>query len=353
MGRKKLLSITILIVTALLVANAGLSVSQVVDMRTFSKDTGSQENGRNDVKYVVDPETNARYKLYPFVYETLPEDITSPFEDANGKQYIVACTKKGKFAIIDVTIGVKETQHGKFSIGDQLKVDDVDFPTLAATGLHSEEELNATSSITGKPVSQITTDGQPKHFSEAGFMAADENIINVLRGDNRIVGKMKSTHPEMAKPLFHMWNLILVEVNLERFGRFWNSFDRILYNGVEIEIKAWGTKGYQQSIFNDEIIGGYWMNLYRELSREEMTFLKEKYSWLGEKEFLRMVKALTFIHTGEMEPYYIQRYGFYEGHTEWRADPIAIAWLFGFKSLQELESIFDGKLYEVLTGHHN
>ncbi|MCG8375061.1 MAG: hypothetical protein MI702_01090, partial [Chlorobiales bacterium] len=241
----------------------------------------------------------------------------------------------------------------KFFIGDQLKVDEVDFPTLAATGLHSEEELNATSSITGKPVSQITTDGRPKHFSEAGFMAADEDVINVLRGDNRLVRKMNLTHPRMAEPLFHMWNLILVEVNLERFGRFWNGFDNILYNGVEIEIKAGGTKGYQQSIFNDEIIGGYWMNLYRELSREEMTFLKEKYSRLGEKEFLRMVKALTFIHTGEMEPYYIQRYGFYEGHTEWRAEPIAIAWLFGFKILEELESIFDGKLYEVLTGHHN
>jgi len=60
---------------------------------------------------------------------------------------------------------------------------------------------------------------------------------------------------------------------------------------------------------------------------------------------------LTFIHTGEMVPYYIMRYGFYEGHTDYRADPIAIAWLFGLKSLEELDEAFEGKLYEALTAH--
>ena len=37
-------------------------------------------------------------------------------------------------------------------------------------------------------------------------------------------------------------------------------------------------------------------------------------------------------------PFYIMRYGFYEGHTSYRADPIAIACIFGLRSLQQIES---------------
>jgi hypothetical protein len=43
------------------------------------------------------------------------------------------------------------------------------------------------------------------------------------------------------------------------------------------------------------------------------------------------------------------RYGFYEGHTFWRVDPVAMAFIFGFKSLEELDGIFEGKLDKVLV----
>jgi len=46
-----------------------------------------------------------------------------------------------------------------------------------------------------------------------------------------------------------------------------------------------------------------------------------------------------------MLPYYIMRYGFYEGHTDYRADPIAIAFIFGMRSLEEIEAAFEGRLY--------
>ena len=49
----------------------------------------------------------------------------------------------------------------------------------------------------------------------------------------------------------------------------------------------------------------------------------------------------------------IMRYGFYEGHTSYRADPIAIAFIFGLKSLEEIEAVYDGKLYIVFTEHHH
>jgi hypothetical protein len=50
-----------------------------------------------------------------------------------------------------------------------------------------------------------------------------------------------------------------------------------------------------------------------------------------------------------MVPYYIMRYGFYEGHTDYRADPIAIAWIFGLRNIEQIEAAFDGGLYETLT----
>jgi hypothetical protein len=62
----------------------------------------------------------------------------------------------------------------------------------------------------------------------------------------------------------------------------------------------------------------------------------------------RLIKKLSDIHTAEMAPYYIMRYGFYEGHTDYRADPIAIAFIFGLRSLDEIESVFKGKLYKIL-----
>jgi hypothetical protein len=47
------------------------------------------------------------------------------------------------------------------------------------------------------------------------------------------------------------------------------------------------------------------------------------------------------------------RYGFYEGHTSYRADPVAIAFVFRLKSLEEIDAVYDGKLYIVLTEHHH
>jgi hypothetical protein len=46
---------------------------------------------------------------------------------------------------------------------------------------------------------------------------------------------------------------------------------------------------------------------------------------------------LTRVEMGEIQPFYVMRYGFYEGHTRWRVDPAAIAFIFGLRSLQEIE----------------
>ena len=53
-----------------------------------------------------------------------------------------------------------------------------------------------------------------------------------------------------------------------------------------------------------------------------------------------------------MAAYYIQIYGFYEGHVEYRADPIVLAYMFGLKTLKELHKDFNGNLYEAIINHH-
>jgi len=48
------------------------------------------------------------------------------------------------------------------------------------------------------------------------------------------------------------------------------------------------------------------------------------------------------------------RYGFYEGHTEaYRCDPIAIAFIFGLQSIEEIDIAFDGNLLNKLLKHYH
>ena len=86
----------------------------------------------------------------------------------------------------------------------------------------------------------------------------------------------------------------------------------------------------------------------RDLHQEEKDFLLGEYPDLTEEEMDRLKKKLSYIHTAEMAPFYIKRYGFYEGHTDYRADPIAIAFIFGLRNLDEIESAFKGELDKTL-----
>ncbi len=82
-----------------------------------------------------------------------------------------------------------------------------------------------------------------------------------------------------------------------------------------------------------------------------MSYLQKHYPNLDADKMSEFVKKLPYIHTGEMVPYYIMHYGFYEGHTSYRADPIAIAFIFGLRSIEQMEEAFKGTFYETLTGH--
>jgi len=290
------------------------------------------------------------YDLYPRTFSKLPK-IPSPITANNGMEIVICFTHDNRYCLIPVTHENGEPSdyknHQWYEKGRQLDVDSSDFPTLARTGLHSEKELNQTKTIKGKPVSEITQIGRPEAYSSAGFMSNDEDIISVLKGDNKLVTMLGSTHRQIVKPLFHVFNVILtVKKDCER-----RNIKGIIYNNKKIYLKFWGSKGWQKSIFNDEILGYWEIEIWRDFDQEEKSFLSGKYSNLAKEKMAELKKKLSYIHTGEMVPYYIMRYGFYEGHTSYRADPIAIAFIFGLRSIQEIERSFEGKLYENLTNH--
>ncbi len=305
----------------------------------------SQESERRHFNY-----NNILYPLYPEILKELP-GIPSPLVLEYGTEIITVITADNNYQLIPVTVenkGVLNYQERKwYAKGLQLVTDTSDFPALAETGLHSEAELENTESITGKSVDDISAIARPGNFSGAGFISGEEDIISVLKGDNRLVSALDLCHTDLARPLFHVFNVIItIKKDSERGG-----ITGLLYNGNKVNVRFWGHKGWQESIFNDEILGYWEIEISRKPEKNEMDFLYEKYQNLADAQIRVIINKLSYIHTGEMVPFYIMRYGFYEGHTDYRADPVALSFIFGLKTIEEIENTFKGKLYSVLTKH--
>ncbi len=300
------------------------------------------------------PQTKEYLKFFPHTYDQCPE-LPSPYTTKDGTEIVVAHTKDNKFTLIPVTVKKGESLGYRERDWDKIRILEVDaeaFPTLARTGLHSEIELDHTKRITGRSIAEITDSGRPGGSSGAGFMSQEEDIISVLKGDNWLVKKLGLIHPQMAKPLFHVWNIARWVGHMSQStGRSIGHIDYFLYNGKKIRLITAGGRGWQYSIFNDEIQGMYHLEFSIELDEDEKAFLKEKYSNLSDEQMTDFQKMLCHIHTGEMVPFYIMRYGFYEGHTDYRADPLAISLIFGLRSLEEIEKAFEGNVYKALTEH--
>jgi hypothetical protein len=293
----------------------------------------------------------ATYPLYPVALEDNP-GMPSPYRAPDGSEYVVGITSSGQYTIFHVTVENREDlEEVWYTQGRQLVVDTADFPTLAATGLHSEEELTRTMAITVRSVEEISSIGRPEQYSGEGFLALDESILSVLIGDNRLVQRLGLTHPDLARPLFHMCNIIQAvmsdSVHVKRGDQ-----QAILYNDRKINLKFSGAKGWQESIFDDEILGYWEIEIGRELNDNELALLSNQHTDLPEEAYSQMIRRLSNIHTGEMVAYYVMRYGFYEGHTGYRADPLAIASIFGLRTIKDINEIFGVGLHAALSNHH-
>jgi hypothetical protein len=293
--------------------------------------------------------------VYPQTVGQIP-DNPSPCRADNGTEWVTARTRDGRYALVEVTVPDWNREEVKYFGNNILLVDRADFPALANTGLHDDEELARIQAINGRPLAEITELARPGRLSHSGFIAEDEDIISVLKGDDRLVRKLRLTHPQLARPLLHMWNLILQEQKHQRGewgkGHAWRHFDHFLYNGKKISYEAHFTKGGQKSPFADGIEGAAHVFLKREMDADEERFLEEHYRRLAPERFVALKGLLCGLTSGELQPFYIVRYGFYEGHTDWRTDPLAIASIFGMRSLEEIEAAFPGKLADTLFSHH-
>ena len=273
-----------------------------------------------------------------------------------GTETLTAILKNGKYAFIPVTVENGKPLHYSYRVpivygkDQQLHVNRGDFPTLAITGLHSEAELDGKSVITGVHVDVITYIGWPGRFSGADFIADDENIISVLKEDNDLVKKLGLSHPQMAKPLYHVWNMILQEIECGKLGRF-SSIQCFFYNGNKVRFQAECMKGWQISIFQDEIQGRFDIDVQRTPTAAERSFPRREYPYLSGTQMAELEERIPHLHFSEMAPCYVMRYGFYEGHTSNRVDPIAIACIFILKSVEEIGNAFQGSLYKSLINH--
>ena len=300
------------------------------------------------------PEINTKdLKFAPaFLFEK--PDFPSPAITVNGKEVLLLKTKDNQYTWMDVTVENGEPfnyKKGLYGKGNQLLADKEDFPYLAKTGVHSDEELFNTKIITGLSVAKITIDARPWGSSGVGFIEKDETIMSVIWADNQTVKKLGLTHPDIARPLFHFWNLMhdFEQFNLDPKTNTRLELASILYNGHEIEFDVQGSRGWQESIFNDEILGTGHMECWRQLTSEEQVFLEENNKHLSTEQMEDLKKMLSYLHTGEMVLFYINRYGFYEGHNEYRVDPVTVTFLFGLRSIEELHGATNGDLYGYFT----
>jgi len=287
------------------------------------------------------------YALCPHRFESRPP-VPSPYATDDGREIVVTSTKDDKYMLVPVTLTNSEPN------GRQLHVSVDDFPTLARTGLHCEQELDRTRIITGRSIAEITELARPDRLSTSGFLAEDEDIISVLKGDNRFARSLGLSHAQLAKPLFHVLNLTARNQEQENHLSYQGhraEYPPFLYNGKKISVKVEYTRGGQESIFADGLDGALAIWIDRELEQRERDYLDKEYSHLNQRQREDLAKRLSCLFVGEMVMYYARWYGFYEGHTGWRADPIAIAFIVGMKDLEEIDAAFDGKLYDALTEH--
>jgi hypothetical protein len=192
---------------------------------------------------------------------------------------------------------------------------------------------------------------RPGRLSTAGFLGANDGLVSVLRADNRTVTVLGLTHPDLARPLFHLLNMMQADIDLGRWDMAvhrWHNVASVISHGRTVRVIAGDTKGGQPSIFADGLDGSSWLELTGEMTVAERAFLKARYSRLTPREMHALVQSLTCVKSGDMEPFYITRYGFYEGATPWRTDPVALAFVFGLRTLEQIEAAFPGRLYDLM-----
>ncbi|MHC4206752.1 MAG: HEAT repeat domain-containing protein, partial [Planctomycetota bacterium] len=246
------------------------------------------------------------YALCPHRFDNRPS-VPSPYATDDGREIVITSTKDNKYMLVPVTL------ENTGSKGRQLHVNADDFPILARTGFHYEQELDRTRTITGRSIAEITELARPDRLSTSGFVAEDEDIISVLKGDNRFARNLGLSHAQLAKPLFHVLNLTARNQEQENHLSYQGhraEYPPFFYNGKKISVKVEYTRGGQESIFTDGLDGALAIQINRELEQRERDYLDREYSHLNQQQREDLVKKLSSLFIGEMAMYYVKWYGF-------------------------------------------
>jgi hypothetical protein len=239
--------------------------------------------------------------LYPRLLERHPA-VPSPFTADDGQVCVVARTRDGNHTVVAVTVenGVPAAyDRDLWGKGRQLDVDATDFPTLARTGLHDEQELDR-ATITGIPVGDLTIAARPGQLSRQGFIGANEQLLEVVQRDNRLVANLDLTHHQLARPLFHLFNLSQRGTEVYARGDAPHAYlTEMFYAGRMLSVAGEGGKGWQEPLFGDEVLGYYALDVAREPDTNELAYLERTYGRLAASELARLIEALFSIHTGE------------------------------------------------------
>jgi hypothetical protein len=166
-------------------------------------------------------------------------------------------------------------------------------------GVNSNDVIDRMNSLTEKTVEQIESDARPGDLSSSGFLGDDEKFKDRLKADNSYVRARGFTHQALAEPLFSIMNI------LDRIGD--RRFDDFTYRGHHYRAEYRSYRGFQQSLFNDGL----------QVDRDFTV------TNLGTGKQLEFSPLL---------PFYISRYGFYEGKTNYRMEPAAIIETFELRS---------------------
>ncbi len=202
-----------------------------------------------------------------------PEDVFDPiiYDDCDSKQS-------------DYLIWLLEF------LQQQNYIQPVDEQGFTIGGVNKSEIISNLKHITGIPIAEIEKTARPRKYSHSGFLGNEEQLVGILTIDNEFVLGKNFTHQQLAEPLFYVMNLFSLDTD---------NFDReknFSYNGMQYNARYVKHQGYQGSIFADNLLIDRDFIIKNESNNQEISF-------------------------SGILPYYIWRYGFYEGNTSYRLEP--------------------------------
>jgi hypothetical protein len=159
-------------------------------------------------------------------------------------------------------------------------------------GQNSTELIRGLSEIAGRSIADLEADMRPGKMSDAGFLGAQEKLLDVLVADNRfVVDERRLTHQQLATHLLALAGIARWQLDHQEAER------PFVYHGRPFTIKMASFRGFQDSPFQDK-------------TKTNSDAMLEN---LDNHEKLRYSLLV---------PLMIERYGFYEGTgTPYRVDP--------------------------------